>query len=147
MSGLPVEGSVYNIVNVSGKNLGASVATNDGKTVCGEPVTTAGYYQKWMVTYTDKTKLECYITEAESQNSAGVKIVMPGKPVVPIDLQQKWTLKPLGQGVVTIGMPAVGGGFDYVWDLDNSCSCSGKPIVINAPTLAESQEWTFELAG
>jgi hypothetical protein len=46
MSGLPVEGSVYNIVNVSGKNLGASVATNDGKTVCGEPVTTAGYYQK-----------------------------------------------------------------------------------------------------
>jgi hypothetical protein len=63
----------------------------------------------------------------------------------------------------SIGMPAVGGGFDYVWDLDNSCSCSGKPvrgfafsesylfdsaqIVINAPTLAESQEWTFELAG
>jgi hypothetical protein len=46
MSGLPVEGSVYNIVNISGKNLGASVATNDGKTVCGEPVTTAGYYQK-----------------------------------------------------------------------------------------------------
>ena len=46
MSGLPVQGSVYNIVNVSGKNLGASVATNDGKTVCGEPVTTAGYYQK-----------------------------------------------------------------------------------------------------
>jgi hypothetical protein len=28
----------------------------------------------------------------------------------------------------SIGMPAVGGGFDYVWDLDNSCSCSGKPV-------------------
>jgi hypothetical protein len=30
-----------------------------------------------MVTYTNKAKLECYITEAESRNSAGVKIVMP----------------------------------------------------------------------
>jgi hypothetical protein len=35
-----------------------------------------------MVTYTDKAKLECYITEAESRNSAGVKIIMPVSTLV-----------------------------------------------------------------
>jgi hypothetical protein len=45
MPALPVEGSVYAIVN-SSNNLGASVTINGGKTVCGKPVPTPGYYQK-----------------------------------------------------------------------------------------------------
>jgi len=147
MSGLPVEGAVYNIVNSSGNNLAASVATNGGNTLCGQPVNTNGYYQGWMVHYIDKANLVCTITEAQHQDSAGVRIIVPGKPVVPMDIKQKWTLKPLGQGFTTIGMPAIGGGFDYVWDLSDACACTGKPVVINAPTLADSQVWSFQLAG
>ncbi|OAX34539.1 hypothetical protein K503DRAFT_803498 [Rhizopogon vinicolor AM-OR11-026] len=62
-----------------------------------------------------------------------------------MDIKQQWTLKDLGQGFVTIGMPAIGGGFDYVWDLPEDCS--GKSVVINAPTIADTQSWSFQLAG
>ncbi|KAJ8594619.1 hypothetical protein M405DRAFT_930068 [Rhizopogon salebrosus TDB-379] len=144
MPALPVEGSVYAIVN-SSNNLGASVTINGGKTVCGKPIPTPGYYQKWMVTYTDEDNLVCSITEAEHKDSAGVIVTQPGRPVIPMHLKQVWTLKPLPRGFVGIGKPSASGNFEYVWDLPDDTHCTDRPIIINAPTLSDSQAWHFQL--